>query len=125
MENIGAYVELFSTEGGLRVDLSKTEGLLSKKAGEGVRANLSRWIQDGWLRLDREMRERRLPAKIVAGVVVGHCRRWSFVEIAIPGTIFNGKGMSREREARRTRLGVLKGSKLAETIQGSVQQLGL
>ena len=36
--------------------------------------------------------------------VVGHCRRWSFARTAIPSVVYNGKGTSGEREARRTHL---------------------
>ena len=35
-ENLGAYVELFSTKGGLRVDYKEPQGLFRKSAGKNV-----------------------------------------------------------------------------------------
>ena len=35
-ENLGAYVELFSTESGLRFHFKETQGLFHKSASEGA-----------------------------------------------------------------------------------------
>ena len=47
-ENLGAYVELFSTEGGLRVDFIKTRGRFRKTAEAGGVDPVVVHVDDAW-----------------------------------------------------------------------------